>query len=343
MVKTVTGHDVARLAGVSQATVSRALRNLPGTSPEARVAVLAAAEALNYLPSDSGRALSTRRTRRIAVVAAELTNPYYPELVEPLRQALLAHDLRTVLVSDRPDPLDRRALVDQLADGSYDGVMLTTTTRDSTLPRDLTERQVPHVLVNRVLDHPESPSCTFDNIDGSAQVARLLVDLGHRTIGAIFGPVDTSTGRDRAAGLQDALRTFGRPLRRRRIRRASAFEHDTGCRLAHELLSMSPRPTAIVCANDVLALGALSAARELNLSVPTEVTVVGFDDIAMAAWPLVDLTTVRCDLLVLASRSVEQLAERLSDVSHENALVRVPVELVARGTHAPPPGGAQGQ
>ncbi|MFD2421724.1 LacI family DNA-binding transcriptional regulator [Amycolatopsis pigmentata] len=339
MAKTVTGHDVARLAGVSQATVSRALRNLPGTSPETREAVLAAAEALNYLPSDSGRALSTQRTRRVAVVAAELTNPYYPELVEPLRQALLAQNLRTVLVSDRPDPSDSRALVDQLADGSYDGVMLTTTTRDSTLPRDLTERAVPHVLVNRVLDHPESPSCTFDNVDGSAQVARLLVDLGHQAIGAVFGPVDTSTGRDRAAGLRDALRALGKPLTRRFIRRASAFEHDTACRLARELLSLSPRPTAIVCANDVVALGALSAARELGLAVPSEVTVVGFDDIAMAAWPLVDLTTVRCDLQDLASRSVDLLTGRLLGESRDNTLVRVPVELVARGTHAPPAGG----
>lgn len=336
MAKTVTGHDVARLAGVSQATVSRALRNVPGTSPETRAAVLAAAEALNYLPSDSGRALSTQRTRRVAVVAAELTNPYYPELIEPLRQALLARNLRTVLVSDRPDPSDSRALVDQLADGSYDGVMLTTTTRDSTLPRDLTERAVPHVLVNRVLDHPESPSCTFDNVDGSAQVARLLAGLGHHAIGALFGPVDTSTGRDRAAGLQDALRALGKPLTRRFIRRASTFEHDTACRLARELLSLSPRPTAIVCANDVVALGALSAARELGLAVPSEVTVVGFDDIAMAAWPLVDLTTVRCGLQDLASRSVGLLTECLQGEPRENTLVRVPVELVARGTHAPP-------
>ncbi|URM96526.1 LacI family DNA-binding transcriptional regulator [Actinomadura madurae] len=343
MAKTVTGHDVARLAGVSQATVSRALRNLPGTSPRTRAAVLAAAEALNYLPSDSGRALSTRRTRRVAVVVAELTNPYYPELVEPLRQALLAHDLRTVLVSDRPERSDHGALVDQLADGSYDSVILTTTTRDSTLPRDLTEREVPHVLVNRVLDHPESPGCTFDNVDGSAQVARLLAGLGHRAIGAILGPVDTSTGRDRASGLQDALRTLGRPLTRRFTRRVSAFEHDTAFRSAHELLSMNPRPTAIVCANDVVALGALSAARKLNLAVPSEVTVVGFDDIAMAAWPLVDLTTVRCDLHVLALRSVELITGRLSGASREDALVRVPVELIERGTHAPPPRDARDQ
>lgn len=340
MVKTVTGHDVARLAGVSQATVSRALRNVPGTSPETRAAVLAAAEALHYLPSDSGRVLSTRRTRRVAVVAAELTNPYYPELVEPLRQALLAQNLRTVLVSDRGEREDASALVDQLADGSYDGVMLTTTTRDSTLPRDLTEKGVPHVLVNRVLDHPESPSCTFDNVDGSAQVARLLADLGHRAIGAVFGPVDTSTGRDRASGLRDALRALGKPLTRRFIRRASAFDHDMACRLARELLSLSPRPTAIVCANDVVALGALSAARELNLAVPSELTVVGFDDIAMAAWPLADLTTVRCDLSVLATRSVQLLTERLLGAPHEDVLVRVPVKLIARGTHAPPPGGS---
>src|SRR3954471_13154737 len=137
MARKITSFDVARRAGVSQPTVSRALRNMPGTSPETRQRVVAAATELGYVVSEVGRNLSTRRSGRVAVVSDELTNPYYPELVEPLRLCLAAEGLGMVIVSD-----SRRSSVtaETLADGSYDGVILTTTTRNSALPRDLSAR-----------------------------------------------------------------------------------------------------------------------------------------------------------------------------------------------------------
>ena len=150
----VTSFEVARLAGVSQPTVSRALRNLPGASPETRARVMAAARELSYIPSASGRVLSTSRTRRVAVVVEELTNPYYPQLVEPLRRELAEHGLRMVLVTHTEQgPVG----VTELADGSYDGAILTTTERRSSLPRDLTERGIPHVLANRTSTCPSHP------------------------------------------------------------------------------------------------------------------------------------------------------------------------------------------
>lgn len=331
MTKVVTGHDVARLAGVSQATVSRALRNLPGTAPETRAAVLAAAAALDYLPSDSGRVLSTRSTRRVAVVVEEMTNPFYPELIEPLQRALLARGLRTVLVSDHGDG-EPRAQLEQLADGSYDGVVLTTTIRGSRLPRDLSERGIPHVLMNRVLDHAESPSCTFDNTSGAAQVAQLLVELGHESIAAIHGPVTTSSGSERSGALQAALRSLGAPLKRATTRRASVFSHDAGYHLARDLLTGPDRPTAITCGNDVLAMGALSAAGSLNVAVPADLTVIGYDDIALSSWPLVNLTTVRCDLAVLAAETVAMLIRALGGEQFSE-IRRIPVTLIRRGSH----------
>lgn len=320
----VTGFDVARLAGVSQPTVSRALRNLPGTSPETRSRVLAAATSLGYVPSDSARSLSTRRTRRVAVVSEELTNPYYPALVEPLRARLAAHDLRTVVVTD----------ASTLTDGSYDGAILTTTTRTSTLPRDLTERGVPHVLANRVLDHPESHCCAVDNAGGAAALAELLVDLGHRRIGSVQGPVATSTGRERAAALRASLRGRGLVLRRELTRRAD-FSHDAGQAAALDLLDRADRPTALVCGNDAVALGALSAARELGIAVPETLTVVGFDDIPMAGWPLIDLTTVHSDLSELATVAVDLLLAEIAEPGRVPIERRVPVSLRLRGTHGP--------
>lgn len=330
MVKQVTGFDVARRAGVSQPTVSRALRNLPGTSTETRERVLRAAADLSYTPSDSARSLSTRSTRRIAVVSEELTNPYYPELVEPLRRHLADHDLRTVVVTDT----DHSAVgLDALADGSYDGVVLTTTSRRSSLPRDLSERRIPHVLANRVLDRAESPSCSVDNRAGATTISTLLADLGHRRVASVQGPVATSTGRERADALRAGLARRGIALRRDATRRA-AFGHDPGRVAGHELLGRADRPTAIVCGNDVIALGVLSAARERGISVPQELTVIGFDDIPMAAWPLVDLTTVRCDLEALARIAVELLVAEIQEPGRAPVDRRIAVSLVLRGTHA---------
>lgn len=331
MVRQVTGFDVARRANVSQPTVSRALRNLPGTSPETRERVLRAAAELSYTPSDSARSLSTRSTRRIAVVSEELTNPYYPELVESLRRRLAEHDLRSVVVTDT----DQRAVgLDVLADGSYDGVIVTTISRRSSLPRDLSERGVPHVLVNRVLDRAESHSCSVDNRGGVTAISELLADLGHRRVASIQGPVVTSTGRERGEALRGGLARRGITLRRDMTRR-SKFTHDSGRAAAHELLARADPPTAIVCGNDVIALGVLSAAREQGITVPTNLTVIGFDDIPMASWPLVDLTTVHCDLEALARDAVGLLVADIQEPGRTPVERRVPVSLVLRGTHGP--------
>jgi DNA-binding LacI/PurR family transcriptional regulator len=166
-------------------------------------------------------------------------------------------------------------------------------------------------------------------------VADLLVSLGHRHVGAVHGPVETSTGRERSETLQRALRNRGLRLRRSSTVRAS-FGHDSGLCAARELLETKERPTAIVCGNDVIALGVLSAARLLGLHVPSDLTVIGFDDIPMAAWPLVDLTTVRCDLDAVALTGVDMLTAEIEAPGGRPRLTRVPVEMVLRSTHAPP-------
>jgi DNA-binding LacI/PurR family transcriptional regulator len=325
----VTSHDVARLAGVSQPTVSRALRNIPGTAPETRERVLAAARQLNYTPSESGRTLSTRRTNRVAIVAEGLVNPFYPELVEPVRELLSERGYRTVLITD--DTGDS-VTVEALADGSYDGVVLCTIGRHSTLPRDLTERGVPHVLVNRVLDVPESSSCSFDNRGGAQMIAHFLARLGHTRIGAIHGLSQYSTGRDRAEGLGVGLRDHGLHARRADIRRVP-FTYEAGREAALQLLGRPDRPSALFCGNDVVAIGALSAARELGIRVPDELTIVGFDDVSAAGWSVIGLTTLRCDRRMMAEVSVDLLTRSIVGGRPMQQVIGHG-SLILRGTHA---------
>jgi DNA-binding LacI/PurR family transcriptional regulator len=306
-------------------------------SPQTRERVLEAAQRLAYVPSENGRALSTRVTRRVALVAPELTNPYYPQLIEPLRQALAVEGLRTALVlGGGTSAEDDATLLDDLTDGSYDGVILTTTRRRDTLPRDLTERGIPHVLANRLLDVAESPGCAIDNAAGSEMVVDLLVELGHTRVGMLTGPRDTSTGMERADAARKRLRQHGLSLRRENTTNC-AFDYTAAHRAALRLLERpGASPTALICGNDVIALGALSAAKQLGYVVPRDLTIVGFDDIAMADWPVIDLTTVHCDLEGLANGAVEMLISAIAEPGGSPQVRRLRPELVLRGTHGPP-------
>lgn len=329
----VTSFDVAREAGVSQPTVSRALRGMPGISPGTRRRVEEAAQRLEYVASDRGRVLSTARTRRVAVISEELSNPFYPELVEPIRRALASQGLRTVVLVDS----DRESLdLGLLADGSYDGAILTTTRRNSPLPQELRGRRIPHVLVNRVTDEQGSHRCAVDNAGGVRAAAELLMSLGHRLVGAIQGPLAMSTSYQRHHALLEAVHSLPLVLSPAHVR-FTEFSHDAGHAAAHDLLARADRPTAVVSGNDVIALGVLSAARELGLRVPDDLTVIGFDDIRMAAWPLIGLTTVRADLEAMAHSAVELLMEEMRQPAPRPHILTTPTRLVLRSTHAPAP------
>jgi len=311
---------------VSQPTVSRALRGDPRVADATRRRVARAAARLGYVASDRGRSLSTRRSGRVAVVVDDLGNPFYLELLDALHDRLERANTRMlVLTPHRNDPLR----TERLLDGSIDGVVLTTTTLDSRLPAELRARRFPFVLLNRVVDGVDADSCTVDNEAGGAEVARSLLRGGHTRIGALFGPPSTSTGRDRERGFRRALADAGAALPDALVRHGP-FAFDYGHTCLGELLAGSP--TAIFCANDVVALGALNAARGLGVAVPDELSIIGFDDISMAGWELIRLTTVRQDLRRMGEIAVELVLDRIVDPQRPARHVVLPPELVWRAT-----------
>jgi LacI family transcriptional regulator, galactose operon repressor len=327
-----TSHDVARAAGVSQSTVSRALRGEAGMSEQTRERIRAVAAELSYVPSEIGRSLSTRATRRIGVVAADLTNPFFPELVEPLREDLDRNGYRTLLITDQEqNPVE----IGRLADGSLDGVVLTTTLLGSSLPEELSTRGIPYVIVNRDVDDIDADTCVVDNRRGALEVAEYLAGLGHCRIAAIFGPADTSTGRDREAGFRDGLARSRVGLPGTFVRRG-VFAHATGRRATLELLALPQPPTAVFCGNDVIAMGACSAAIAAGLRVPADLSIVGFDDIPMSAWDVIDLTTVHTGIQTMAHIAVSFLLRRIKEPSTPVQRVVLRPRLVLRGTHGSP-------
>ncbi|MEV0336944.1 LacI family DNA-binding transcriptional regulator [Nocardia sp. NPDC050717] len=329
----VTSIDVARRAGVSQATVSRALRDQRGTSEATRRHVRKVARELGYVPLQSGRSLSTSRSRRIGIVVGELTNPFYAALVASIVHELDARGYLGVLLHDsdicEPDSAP-------IFDGSFDGVLLTTTS-DSRLADEIERRGIPYCLINREISGRRPVSANVpDNVLGAELVAELLIELGHTEIGVIAGPATTSTGSERLRGFRDALARHGIALHPDAVGE-TAFTIDGGCASARAVLTARPALTALFCANDVLAIGALEAATQLARQVPDQLTVVGFDDIPLARLRAFDLTTVAVDLTALARRATAHLLDRVEDPQIEPQRVVHEVRLVRRGTHAAPP------
>jgi LacI family transcriptional regulator len=325
---TATSHDVARLAGVSQPTVSRALRGDPRVAEATRQKVLVAAAELGYVTSELGRSLSTRSTHQIAMVA-DLRNALYPTLVEPLHDHFAEHGLRMVLLAERGDD---RATYERVLDRSVDGVVLTTTLIGSSLSKGLLERGLPFVELNRLSGRRKVDGVTADNRGGAIEMARLLLAEGHRRIGAVFGGKDASTSRDREAGFRAALADAGIELPDSRVAHGG-FGYGDGEQGFSAVMTGRHRPSAVFCSGDLVAVGAINQAKRMGMSVPGDVAIVGFDDIAMASWPCFNLTTARVDLSGMAVAAADLLMGRLGGETNRAQTLVYPTEVVLRGTH----------
>ncbi|MBL7258540.1 LacI family DNA-binding transcriptional regulator [Paractinoplanes lichenicola] len=302
-----TSSTVAEAAGVAQSTVSRALRGDPRVSDETRRLIEETADRLGYRPSWTtiAPAEPAPRTPSIAVVASDLTNPFFPSLLNPVHDELQLMGYRFVLFAERTDlPTGQEALLG-LLNSSIDGVLLTTATLDSQLGAELAARHLPIVLLNRYVDGMDVDRVTADNHHGGRLAARHLLELGHRRIGVIRGPANTSTSRDRHAGVAEVLTVDPELVRE------GPYSHQSGYQNARELLRLPAPPTALLCGNDIIAFGAIDAAKSLGLDVPGDISVIGFDDVPMASWEVFQLTTVHQPLSEMARAAARLLVERI--------------------------------
>lgn len=332
----VTSKDIARELAISQSTVSRALRRDPRVAPATIARVLAAAERMHYTPNLAARSLITRRTSTIGVVVSDITNPFYPELVEILHNEFALVGYRTILLNERTDARLERYVADLVGGGAVDGLVYTSAVLDAPLVGGSTER-LPVVLLNRSSDTADADTVVSDNVGGGRLAAELFLARGHRRIALVAGPGNASTARDRELGFAEQLAARGAPLDPR-LRRVGQFSHESGYHWCLELLALDPRPTAIFAANDVVAFGVLDAARRLGVRVPEELSVIGFDDIDMARWEGFGLTTIRQPLAEMARAAAGLLLERIASETSTRTSTRVfPVEAVHRATLATAP------
>lgn len=325
-----TSHDVARLAGVSQTTVSRVLRQDPTVREPTRLRVMQALAQLRYQPNAAARAIRTRRSDSIGVVVGRLSNQIYPAMLETIGARLASLGQR-MIVWDTEYGGDAQAS-QALRQGSVDGVILTTATRQSPFLGEVSSPHAPVVLVNRTIDGYPSDQVASDNMQGGRSVAEYFVHGGRRRIAMISGPQDASTIRDREAGFRAGLQAHGVALPPHYCVRPDAFSHTDGQNAAMRLLELASPPDAIFCANDVLALGAMDGARALGVRVPDALWIVGYDDIEQASWGAYDLTTVRQPIDLMVARAIDLLLARIQDAERPLAQECFANELVIRSS-----------
>ena len=328
----LTSHDIAAAAGVSQATVSRVLAGSPAVKESTREAVLKVLRDMGYTPHAGARAMRTRRTGVLGVVVAHITNPFYPFLLEALSTAIDASGRRMILWDGRID--GERSAVTAIREGAVDSVVFTTAIRGSATLAESVARGLPVVLVNRTIRGMACDTVTSDNAAGGRMVARHFVRGGRERIACIGGQPEVSTGVERLHGFRDALRRAGRSAPT--TAHGGEFSYEAGQRAMRELLEADEAPDAVFCANDVLAFGAMDAARNAGLRIPDDMWIVGYDDIAMSSWGSYDLSTVRQPVAEMAQCAVDFAVDRLDHPERAARRALLKSDFVLRGSTGNP-------
>lgn len=333
----VTIRDVARLAGVSTATVSRVLAGIGNSRPGTAAAVIAAADELNYRPSGVARSLRMRRTRTLGLIVTDILNPFFPELVQAADLAARSLGYSILLGSAAYDEHRAMHYLDLMADRRVDGLIIASSQLSDESWQWLLASPVPAVVVNA--EPPDLPLAviTSDNEAGGRIAVEHLLELGHRRIAYVDGDPEFTAAVPRLTGFRRACEDAGltpddTPL----LRGEGQFE--SGERAAAQLVASGADVTAVVCYNDVTAIGVLRALRAAGRLVPDDISVVGFDDIAAASWVVPALTTVAQQKADMGRLAVEHLASRL-DHSEPGVpgVVRLPMVLRVRESTGPVP------
>ena len=328
-----TIHDVAREAGVSTSTVSRMLdERLPPSRSATAERVRDAAQKLGYRRDVYASALRRQHTGTVGVLVPRLTDTVMAILFEEIARACAQRSGFAIVATTQDDPAAERAAAQTLLGQRVDGLILTTARLDDDFTAQLRADEVPHVLALRT--DGASPSSTGDDELGGYLATRHLLDLGHRTIGVVAGPSYASSAVGRVRGYRKALHEAGLPVDDRLIR-ASTFGMESGEDVARTLLGEPGRPTAVFAVNDNTAIGVLAAAQSLGLTVPDDLSVVGYNDIPLSARLPVPLTTVRVPFAQIADAAVELLNRRADDASSTIHRVAAPT-LIPRRTTARP-------
>jgi LacI family transcriptional regulator len=337
----ITRTDVARRARVSVATVSYVVNNGPRPVAEStKKRVLRVIQTLGYRPSGVARSLRLQSTRTIGLLVPDTANPFFAALAKGVDETVFAHGYSLLLCHSDYIAAREQAYVELLLAREVDGVLYVQGTPDAAGLHRLLRCGVPTVAVDREIPDAALDRVIADNFGGSVQATQYLIGLGHRRIGCIARHVPLSNAAERIRGYRTALTGAGLPVTPAYLVPGGPG-YEEGRRAMTELLGLSPRPTAVLAYPDVVAIGAIRAAHDAGLRVPEDVSVVGFDDIPVAAFIRPRLTTVAVGIGEMGQRAVEVLLDKVRGEAEGRPSRRLvlPAALVIRESTAPPPAG----
>lgn len=329
----VTIRDVARLAGVSLGTVSNVLNNPEMVAEATRQRVRAAIAKTGFVRSTAAHQLRVGKSRTVGVLLIDVANPFFAEMVRGTERALRDEGYVLMVCSSDESVERERRYLRVLEEHRVDGLLIAPVERDLTHVAKLAKRGVPTVLLDREDERAQLCSATVDDVRGGELAAAHLLALGHEVLAFVNGPTAIRQCADRREGARRALR---RTRRRRPVQLVEvgvdALTVEQGEEAAARLLRSMPRPTAVMCANDMLALGVLKGLTEAGVKVPDDMALVGYDDVAFASMLSPSLTSVRQPKYELGVTAAELFLEETRAPDHQHRCVRFEPELIVRSS-----------
>lgn len=333
-------HDVAEAAKVSVSTVSRYLNGQLPLKAETEARLLKAIDAVGYRRQDRNRHDSPAHTSAIGLVVPQIGNAQFGRIAESIVNAAESYGLSVLICSTLNHPRKQLDYVNLLVSQDVAGIVYAGNYRSNRALSSVIDSGRPVVVIDEALvDAPPVDTVLVDDYSGAYQAVAYLTNLGHRRIALVTGPASLHSVHERTRAYQDALRKAGISIGGQTILRGVFTEESGVSALSHLLASPEP-PTAVFAAADIVALGIMVASRTLGVSIPGDLSIVGFDDIPDAAYVTPRLTTVRTRVHEMASTALTMLADRISDPTRPTSTSITAVSLVVGDSAAPPPAAA---
>jgi LacI family transcriptional regulator len=326
---------VAERAGVSVTTVSHALNGTRFVSDEARAKVEEASHALGYVPSEVARWLKQNTTRTLGMLVPNNSNPYFAEIIRGVERRCHAAGYSLLLCNSDDDGQRQADHLRVLAERRVDGLVLVAAGDDAQIVASCAGLRVPLVLVDREIDSISADLIEVDHAAGGELATAHLLSLGHKRVACIGGPAKLRPSQQREAGWRRGLASAGIKPRANELERGD-FDAPGGAEAMKRLLNSSKPPTAVFVCNDLMAIGALHAAHEAGVNVPRDLSIIGFDDIELAAYTMPPLTTIAQPKEAIGTGAAEMLLERLRAGRSQPSRLILQPELRLRASCAPP-------
>jgi len=334
-------HTVARLAHVSIATVSRTINHIPTVNPKMAKRVWKVISELDYFPNTQARSLVSGRSRLLGLIVSEITNPFFPELIQGFEDVAVEHGYEILIGSTNYDPERMKRCIRRMVERKAEGVAVMTFGIEEPLLEQFADRKVPLVFVDL---GPERPGISLLHVDyhnGIRQGVQHLAVLGHRDIAFVTGPLRLHSAQSRLAAFHLALQECGLAAGKNRIIEGD-HTMEGGMAAAEKLLAGAKRPTAVMCSNDVTAIGVLHSAYRAGLRVPDDLSVIGFDNIHITQMTIPPLTTIQMSCLELARAAVMALRAHVEGTPAPQREYPIDTQLVVRESTGLPPGAMNG-